>query len=66
MEGHFQPGVGRTGSKWHGDGVRAVGGHLVWLITVAATSRVTQDHGGWAPDQKHNMTNIGYTHRLLN
>src|SRR6266481_4535860 len=38
----IRPGTRRLGSKRHGDGTGAVGGCLVWLVTVAAAS-----HGAW-------------------
>src|SRR6266481_3338854 len=39
----IQPRTRRLGSKQHGDGIGAVGGCLVRLVTVAAAS-----HGAWA------------------
>ena len=40
-----QSGVRKLGSKWHVDGVRAVGGRHVQLVSVAAASRGTQGDG---------------------
>ena len=54
------------GSKRPMDGVGAVGGHHVRLISVAAASWDTQICRGMGPGDKCNMTTIGYAHQLIN
>ena len=55
------PGVRRPGGKQCGEGTGAVGGHLVWPVSVATASQGTQVRRGMGPWDKQNMTIIGYT-----
>ena len=61
-----QSGVRRLGSKRRMDGVGAVGGRHVRLVSVAAASRGTQTRRGMGLGNKRNTTTIGYARRSIN